>query len=194
VSGNLVLNCGFELSSTQLTDWTVTDASSGSAVGVTSNFPNSGSENARFGASNGINDYIDQSFTTISGDTYNVSFYVSPVTNSLSVSSSGQFVAEWNGSNITAFTGTTPGTGCSSTADAAGFDLCSFTETATGSSTDLTFGGNTHANFYHLDDVVVTQAGGTSPVPEPSSISFALAGLFSAFVAGRRYMQKRSES
>lgn len=192
VSGNLVLNCGFELSSTLFTDWNVTDASSGSALGVTTNFPNSGTVNARFGASSGINDYIDQSFTTISGDTYNVSFYVSSTTNTQSVSSNGQFVAEWNGSAISTFVGTTVGAGCSSTPDSAGFDLCTFTETATGTSTDIMFGGNTKAGFYHLDDVVVTPDG-PSPVPEPSSISFALAGLFSVFVVGRRYMQKRSE-
>jgi hypothetical protein len=183
VSGNLILNCGFETG--DLTDWTATDAATGSALDVTLNIPNSGTHDARFGASGGENDLLDQTFATTSGDTYTVSFYV----DSGAASANGQFIANWDGSNILTLTGAT-GTGTGP--DTAGYDFYTFTETATSASTDLQFGGNTKQNYYHLDDVVVTQ-NATSAVPEPSSISFALAGLFGILLMGRRYMDKRAQ-
>jgi hypothetical protein len=184
VSGNLILNCGFETG--DFTDWTVTGTLS-SDFGVTTNVPNSGSHDARFG--DNTNDYIDQSFATTAGDTYSVSFYVN---DSLEVSPTGQFVANWNGTNFLTLTGATANSSCAA-AGSAGYDLCTFTETATSSSTDLQFGGSTASSYYHLDDVVVTQ-NAPSSVPEPSSISFAVAGLFGILLAGRRYMEKRSNT
>jgi hypothetical protein len=190
VSGNLVNNCGFELGN--FTDWTTTAASSGSAFNVTNitgatGGPNSGSYDARFGATAGINDYIDQSFATTAGDYYTVSFYVS--TNANGGVGTGQFVANWNGGNILTITNATQtGTG----PDTAGYDLYSFIEQATSGTSDLEFGGNNKTSYYHLDDIVVTQ--NTSAVPEPSSVSFAVAGLFGILLVGRRYMQKRANS
>jgi hypothetical protein len=183
VSGNLILNCGFETN--DFTDWTATDAATGSALDVTLNIPNSGTHDARFGASGGENDLLDQSFATISGDSYTVSFYV----DSSAASATGQFIADWNGGNILTLTGATgSGTG----PDTAGYEFYTFTESATSASTDLEFGGNTKAAYYHLDDVVVTQ-NAPSAVPEPSSISFAVAGLFGILLMGRRYMEKRAQ-
>jgi hypothetical protein len=180
VSDNLIGNCNFGTG--DFTDWTVTDAAAGSFVNVSTIDPNTGETYAaRFGASSLENDYIDQSFATISGDTYDVSFYVDA--SKVGSESKGEFVANWDGTNILTITGLT-GTG---------YELYSFTETATSNSSDLQFGGNDQLNSYHLDDVVVTQAG-TSAVPEPSSISFAVAGLFGILLVGRRYMEKRSNS
>ena len=184
VSGNLVLNCGFETG--DFTDWTVTPAATSPDLEVTNNVPNSGTHDARFGAASGENDLLDQSFATIAGDSYTVSFYVD---SAQGVSPTGQFVANWNGGNILTITGAN-GTGTGP--DTAGYEFYTFTETATSTSTDLQFGGNTHASYYHLDDVVVTQ-NATSAVPEPSSISFAVTGLFGILLMGRRYMEKRSQ-
>jgi hypothetical protein len=186
VSGNLVQNCGFETG--DFTDWTVTGTVS-SNFDVFTNFPDSGNDDARFGDT--TLDYIDQSFSTVAGDTYSVSFYVDATVPGNVVSPNGQFVAEWDGTNILSMTGSTYPGSCSGP-DSAGYDLCSFTETATSTSSDIKFGGATADAYYHLDDVIVTQ--NTSAVPEPSSISFALAGLFGALVVGRRYMEKRSKA
>ena len=185
VSGNLILNCGFETG--DFTDWTATDAATGSALDVTLNIPNSGTHDARFGASGGENDLLDQTFATTSGDTYTVSFYVD---SGAGVSGTGQFIANWNGGNILTLTGAN-GTGTGP--DTAGYEFYTFTESATSSTTDLQFGGNTKDSYYHLDDVVVTQNPITSAVPEPSSISFAVAGLFGVLLMGRRYMEKRAQ-
>jgi hypothetical protein len=184
VSDNLVLNCGFETG--DLSDWTVTPAATDPDLDVTNNVPNSGTHDARFGAGGGENDLLDQSLTTIAGDSYTVSFYVDSIQD---VSADGQFVANWNGGNILTITGAN-GTGTGP--DTAGYDFYSFTETATSTSTDLQFGGNTKSSYYHLDDVVVTQ-NATSAVPEPSSISFAVVGLFGILLMGRRYMEKRAQ-
>lgn len=183
VSGNLILNCGFETG--DFTDWTVTNAATSPELDVTLNIPNSGTHDARFGAAGGENDLLDQSFATISGDSYTVSFYV----DSGAASATGQFIADWNGANILTITGAN-GTGTGP--DTPGYEFYTFTESATSASTDLEFGGNTKQNFYHLDDVVVTQ-NDPSAVPEPSSISFAVAGLFGILLMGRRYMDKRAQ-
>jgi hypothetical protein len=185
VSGNLILNCGFEMG--DFTDWTVTPAATSPDLNVTLNIPNSGSDDARFGAGGGENDLLDQTFATTSGDSYTVSFYMD---SGAEVSANGQFVANWNGGNILTITGAS-GTGTGP--DTAGYEFYTFTETATSGSTDLEFGGNTKSSFYHLDDVVVTQNPTTSAVPEPSSISFAVAGLFGILLMGRRYMDKRAQ-
>ncbi len=186
VADNLINNCGFGTG--DFTDWTVTGTVS-SNFDVTTNVPNSGYDDARFGDT--TLDYIEQSFSTVAGDTYSVSFYVDATVPGNIVSENGEFVAEWDGTNILTMTGSTYPGSCSGP-DSAGYDLCSFTETATSTSSNITFGGETADAYYHLDDVIVTQ--NTSAVPEPSSISFALAGLFGILVAGRRYMEKRSKA
>jgi hypothetical protein len=184
VSDNLILNCGFETG--DFTDWTVTPAATSPDLEVTLNIPNSGTHDARFGAGGGENDLLDQTFATTEGDSYTVSFYVD---SGAGVSATGQFIANWDGSNILTLTGAN-GTGTGP--DTAGYEFYTFTETASSGSSDLEFGGNTKNAYYHLDDVVVTQ-NATSAVPEPSSISFAVMGLFGVLLVGRRYMEKRAQ-
>jgi hypothetical protein len=58
----------------------------------------------------------------------------------------------------------------------------------TGSDT-LTFLGEQTPGYDALDNVDV-EVSGTSAVPEPSSISFAVAGLFGILLAARRYAKK----
>ena len=189
VSGNLIANCGFELGT--FADWNTTDASSGTDYNVTANIINSGGYDARFGATNGVPDSIDQSFSTVAGTTYSVSFYVDTAANG--GVNNGQFDAYWNGNQILQITnkaGETDSVAYQSV-DGAGYELYTFTETATGSSTDLKFSGFAGTSFYHLDDIVVTDPVAT---PEPSSISFVLAGLIGIALAGRNYLQKRANS
>jgi hypothetical protein len=181
VSGNLVMNCGFELG--DFTDWTPT-GTVGPNFEVTTNLTNSGGDDARFG--DVTFDYIDQTFATTLNDVYNVSFYVNTSANG-GVSSSGQFVANWNGTNFLTIPG--PNTG---SLNGQGYEYYSFKIKATSSNTDLQFGAFTEDSYYHLDDVVVTAAG--SAVPEPASTSFALAGLIGILLIGRRYVKTRSAS
>jgi|SRR5581483_9904541 len=193
-AGNLIQNCGFE--SGGFLNWNSTGAASGSDFGVTTNIPNSGNDDARFGAVSGLPDFIDQSFSTVGGQSYTVSFYVDTAANAGVYA--GQFQADWNGNQILLITNPAAGHGSETdsvapiSTDAAGYQLYSFTETATGSSTDLKFGGFAGTSFYHLDDVVVTP--NTSSVPEPSSVSFMLAGLIGIALAGRSYLRKRTNS
>jgi len=59
----------------------------------------------------------------------------------------------------------------------------------TGSDT-LTFLGRQDPGYDALDNVDVEVSGTTGAVPEPSSISFAVAGLFGILLAGRRHAKK----
>jgi len=155
-----VQNCGFETG--DLTGWVVTPAASGSDYYVNSYDVNSGSYSLAFGAVAGLNDYIDQSLTTIAGQSYNISFYV----DSSQDVAPGQFVANWDGANILTIT---DGSG-------SGYELYSFMEVASTNNTDLQFGGNSPPSWYYLDEVVVTPTI-TSGVPEPSAAWFILPGL-----------------
>ncbi len=140
VPGNLVANCGFETG--DYTDWVTTSASVGSDFGLIKYNVNSGTFAARFGALDGQNDYIDQHLPTIVGHSYKVSFYVDASRLNLG----GEFVANWDGTNILTIIGQRGG----------GFQLYSFTLTATSNNTDLQFGGYSEPAFYYLDDVMVT--------------------------------------
>lgn len=195
VSGNLVANCGFEAynpsnPSVLFPSWTATQASSGSDFSSTTNVLNTGSYDARFGATDGLPDFIDQSLATTAGQTYTVSFYVDTAANG--GVNNGQFQADWGGSQILLITnkaGETDSVPYQSI-DSAGYELYTFTETASSSSTDLKFGGFAGTSYYHLDDVVVTP--NTSSVPEPSSVSFLLAGLIGIALVGKNYLRKRT--
>jgi uncharacterized protein (TIGR03437 family) len=140
VPGNLVANCGFETS--DFTDWTITAAAAGSDFDTIEYHPNSGTYGARFGALDGVNDYIDQSLATIPGHSYKISFYL----DASRLNTGGTFVANWNGTNILKISGAT----------GSGYSLYTFTLPATSNNTDLQFGGNSLPAFYYLDDVVVT--------------------------------------
>jgi hypothetical protein len=200
-TGNLIQNCGFE--SDSFVDWNTTAASSGSDFNVSTVLPDSGSYDARFGATNGLADFIDQSFTTVAGDTYTVSFYVDTTANGGVYN--GQFQADWNGSQILLITNPQAGKGSETdlvngspvtpTVDSAGYEVYTLTEMATGTSTDLKFGGFAGTSYYHLDDVAVTlNSDPPSPTPEPSSVSFVLTGLIGIGLAARGYQQKRTNS
>ena len=178
VPGNLVTNCGFETG--DLTGWTPTFAASGSLVGVDNADVNSGTFDAFFGSTGGLDDFIDQSVTTIAGDLYNISFFVDA---SLVGSTPDEFEANWDGTNLLTIPGAIGG----------GYQSYSFTAAASTTSTDLQFGGNSPPSFYYLDDVVVTDVTAAA-APEPASIAFAVVGLFGTWLLKRRYSKKPVQS
>ncbi|MGA2879878.1 MAG: choice-of-anchor D domain-containing protein [Bryobacteraceae bacterium] len=147
VPGNLVLNCGFETG--DFAQWLTTLAAIGSDFDVIEYYPYSGTYAARFGALNGKNDYIDQSFATTPGHSYTVTFYLDASRENIG----GEFVANWNGTNLL----TIPGS------FGTGYQFYTFTAQATSGSTDLQFGGNSLRAFYYLDDVVVTDTDALGP-------------------------------
>jgi len=167
-SDNMVQNCGFETG--DLTGWVVTPAVSGSDYYVNSYDVNSGLYSLAFGAVAGLNDYIDQSLTTIPGQPYNISFYV----DSSQDVAPGQFVAIWDGANILTIT---DGSG-------SGYELYSFMEVANTNNTDLQFGGNSPPSWYYLDEVIVTPTI-TSGVPEPAAAWLVLLGLAGILLVSR---------
>jgi hypothetical protein len=170
---NLVVNGGFETGN--FTGWTTILANPGSDFGVTTSFPHSGSYAADFGAMSGENDYIYQNLPTTPGTTYDISFWLDA---SHGVTTTGQFVANWGGNNLLTVTGGIGG----------GYIEYTYAETATSTSTDLQFGGNTVNNWYYLDDVSVVPA--ASSVPEPASLALLGAGLLGGLGAIRRKLAK----
>lgn len=137
VPGNLVANCGFETG--DYSDWVTKAAPTGTDFGLIQYNVNSGTFAARFGAINGQSDYIDQFLPTTPGHSYRVSFFV----DSGRLNQGGQFVANWDGTNILTISGQVGG----------GFQQYTFILTATSNNTDLQFGGFSPPAFYYLDDV-----------------------------------------
>jgi hypothetical protein len=164
--GGLVANCGFETG--EFTSWTTIPAASGSDFEVDFLNPHSGIYSARFGATAGLNDYIFQNLATTAGDTYDVNFWVDG-----SEGANGQFVANWNGSNILTLTGPIAG----------GYTDYNFLVSATSSITQLEFGGNTLFHFYYLDDISAVP----TATPEPSSILL----LGTSFLAAAGIMKRK---
>lgn len=173
ISNNLVLNCGFESGES---DWTVIHAPVGSFIGVFPTIPvHSGSEALLIGAWAGQNDYIYQNLPTWPGEKVAITFYLAVDPNTWPTA--GEFVANWNGTNIFTLTGT----GGVSSFDT--YTAYSFIETATSDSTQLEFGGNNPPSNYYLDDVSAVD------LPEPSGAMLLGSGLLGlAGLAKRRFL------
>jgi hypothetical protein len=131
--------------------WTVTQAASGSDIGFLS-------PDALFGASQGQDDQLSQVITTVSGDTYKISFTLRATNNFQS-----NFSAQFSANNILSFTNNLP-----TTATAYTFNIV-----ATGASTTLSFLGYNKLAFDYLRDISVINL---SAAPGPT----AGEGLFSA--------------
>jgi hypothetical protein len=150
---NLIVNGGFETGA--FDGWTQTGNTSSTFV---NGEPHSGSQAAWFGAAGSLGG-IFQVFATTAGATYNFDFWLK---NTGSYSEAHAF---WN--NLEIFTRIDPGD----------FDYThyQFTETATGTSTQIKFLFENNPSWYRLDDVNV------SGVPDAGStfsfLGFALLGI-----------------
>jgi hypothetical protein len=139
VTGNLVVNCGFETG--DLTGWTLIPAASGSLANVVHSVPHSGSWAFGFaGSTVGSYDTLQQAIATKPGVQYNLSFWLA--NNSLSGS---DFQVLWNG--VVVYDNSSP---------AFLYTKFSLTVVGTGSDT-LSFRGYNLPGVYALDDIVLTQ-------------------------------------
>lgn len=176
-SGNLVLNCGFELDTgfQDLEDWTV---SGGSPTAFLSTTPvNSGNFAATF-TSNVGDAYLSQTLSTVAGDSYTFSFYLDVVGGETLMQ------ADWNGTTELDLTSTST--------IASGYQLYSYDVTATSSSTVIQFGGLDPVGYNYLDDVEVNLIPSGAAIPEPSTIPVLAVSLILMGIVVRRKLIART--
>jgi hypothetical protein len=171
VAGNLLANCGFELG---FTDWVLsgntvdTFATGGPIDGV---LPYSGAVFAALGPT-GSDGFLSQTLPTVSGQAYNVSWYLE-VGELAGASSPSDFTVTWGGATVYS------GTDLPSTSSYANY---SFTEVATSSSTTVTFGFRDDPDYLFLDDTVV------NAVPEPGYVAAAGFCLVALLLVRKRHL------
>ncbi len=177
---NIVTNGNF-LGSTSCDSapgWTFTAAASGSdfcydttarsGAGLLSGYAG---DYANFGAVNyPLDDEISQALSTVAGDTYAISFWLS------------------NNSGPNNFFGWFGGTEFLSLNDSPTFGWTEYTESAvaTSSSTTLAFYGSNDPSWYSLAEVSVVETSAVVAVPEPGTLALFGAALFGATLWLRR--------
>lgn len=180
---NIVLNGDFDANSptpdTAPLDWTLITATSGSDffVGTGEFWGSFSSPNAaNFGATGAFDDTLEQTLTTVAGESYTLTYELAHA----SSDAANDFSVSWGGVTI-------PG---SVLVNTAGFDYqsYSFTVTATSSSTVLAFAGREVPSWFDLDDVSVTPLGIATPEPG----YFAILGVVFVGLVARRYFQRRA--
>ncbi len=153
-----IVNGGFETgTSTTAPPWTFVDPSNFTGFGSDAAFANSGSRYAFLGASQttgnpGGTGTLSQTFNTIAGVVYQISFFLA----NDGGTPPNSFVAMFNGIPFFTLTPNSPG-----------FAYTQFGGfvTATGASSTLSFQYRNDADFFRLDDVTVNR---TSAVPDSS--------------------------
>jgi hypothetical protein len=168
-SANLVANPGFETGN--FSGWTQTSAASGSAFGVGNTGPGTGGTGsfiAFFGATGTLNDAISQSFATMPGSLYTLSFFLNVL--GPSSSASNDFRVFFDNTLVFSRTDINPG-----------FGTFTFPVLTNSSSTALRFEGRNVRGTTFLDDVSVELAA----VPETGS-TLAMLSLASLSLVGLR--------
>ncbi len=170
-AGELVTNGGFETG--DFTGWTL-GGNCGSFCNVTTTHPHSGMYSAQLGPV-GSDGTLSQTLSTVAGDTYTFSFWLSTLDNG----TPNDFSAYFDGMQVLNFTNlAVPG----------GLPYTNFVfdEVASSNSTVIQFDFRNDPSFWYLDDVSVTGPSGGGTVPEPGSIALLGTGLLALGIAGRK--------
>jgi len=136
-------------------------------------FPNSGIYAAYFGQSDGQLDSISQTISTVQGQTYEFSWWLAGVKADDYSITPNEMKVSWNGTAVSDTVDTTTQT----------WNQFSFLETATSTSTTISFAGAANG-FLALDDVSV------QPVPEPGVLT-GLLGLAGMGLVGLVWRRRR---
>ncbi|MGA3316910.1 MAG: PEP-CTERM sorting domain-containing protein [Candidatus Korobacteraceae bacterium] len=178
VSGNLVVNCGFETG--DFTGWTL--GGDASFMGVSGSFANSGNFGAFLGPEGS-----DSSLSQRVGDNstrYEISFYLENTGVSSPNENQGggpnDFTALWNGAPLLSLVNADPFSYTLYTFDVSG-------NSGAGSNL-LEFDMRNDPSFWGLDDVSVKNIGGGT-TPEPSSLLLLGSGLLTVGGVIRRKFQ-----
>ena len=145
----LVQNGGFEAGS--FTNWTLSGDTSQSSVTTNATYVHSGTYGAQIGPYNSVFAYISQTLTTVPGQAYVLSFWLSD-TYSGSSGSPTVFQANWNSNTVCAITNAPASSSWSN---------LTFIVTATNTSTVLQFGFYNSPGWFGFDDVSVTPTNDT---------------------------------
>lgn len=150
-----ITNGGFETGS--FAEWTTESAASGSLLFV-GGHSRSGADAAWFGAIGAQDDVLSQTFTTLPGESYVITFWLAHG----GTGAANDFNVQWDGTPLLALANTSR----------FGQRQYTFVTTALDDSTTLRFAGRDLLDYYYLDDVAVVPL----PTPEPATLSLLLGG------------------
>jgi len=169
VNANSIVDGGFE---SGFAGWTIDPAGSGSVL-FTGGKGISGSTAAWFGAIGSQSDKISQTFSTVPGDSYVVTFWLGHG----ATDHVNNFGVSWDSTPLLTLTN----------ASQFGLHPFSFVSTAHNDSTTLSFSGRELLDFYYLDGVSVVPL----PTPEPASLMLLGGAVVCAGVARLRARRSR---
>jgi hypothetical protein len=165
---NLVVNGDFELDSNVAIGFT--EGGGGNLAGVNPNFGVGGSNFYSFAATNGQNNTLSQTITTVAGQSYTVSYFLRN-----SVTGNDFFLSSFAGQTLQTLENTT---------SIFNFTQFTFQVTATSSTSVLEFAGRDAPGSFRLDNVSVVA--NVVNAPEPASVALALLALPIVGVALRK--------